>query len=109
MDILTINPVVLALHQYLSTNTTNNRNPNIVGYSTHSISGNAMTPSGICDRVLFVNSNYNMEATVIPNNNGDFIYYCNDDTYTVIMVGPNNIETKVLYNVHPLNSNINIH
>ena len=113
MDILNITPVVATISQYNRVALVNQNNDNqghhIEGYSTYSISGNAMTPSGVCLRVLFINSDSEMESSIIPNSNGDFIYYCKNDTYTVIMVGPSNIETKVLYNVHPLNTNINIH
>lgn len=43
-----------------------------------------------------------MEGSVIPNINGDYYYLVQDDVYTVIFVGPSKIETKVFYNVTPV-------
>lgn len=67
-----------------------------------SISGNAMTPLGVCERVLFLNSSWVMEGSVVPNINGDYYYLAQNDVYTVIFVGPGKIETKVFYNVRPV-------
>ena len=61
-----------------------------------------MTPFGACERVLFLNSSWVMEGSAIPSINGDYFYLAQDDVYTVIFVGPSKIETKVFYNVTPV-------
>ena len=67
------------------------------------ITGNAMTNRGPCERILFLNSSWELEASVIPDENGNFIFQANDDSYTVIFIGPMKLETKVYYNVKPIN------